>query len=354
MLFKNIKFNTEREKVTQLRLFNVPICEFYVKVLSPKKLHFNILPCIKSNRSYSCDNDFQDVFYLKVNNISNTSIQCIQHWVNIVGWMKADFYFVCDNPLLEQLIYERVHFDNKNIKFIKSVHYPLNRIVRNLSTSFWKKATYAHLTTFYHAQKNKIRNFWNIDADDTMLLVEAPRAAEILKKAKNYADENNLSAFSLDMHTSRTHGIHWSFGITYTRFNIDWMSIFQNVNDSSWMKNYLGLFDTEMNLDWYLTYLRDVKDVKNSTFYVDNFHFMHYGDFMLNPISWHISHWKNGEVYYPILRHVFNNTDLARIPISTRSIKIDSIESEECCYDYINRYLTYLKNIPDTAKNMWY
>lgn len=348
MLFKNIKFNTEREKVTQLRLFNVPICEFYVKVLSPKKLHFNILPCIKSNRSYSCDNDFQDVFYLKVNNISNTSIQCIQHWVNIVGWMKADFYFVCDNPLLEQLIYERVHFDNKNIKFIKSVHYPLNRIVRNLSTSFWKKATYAHLTTFYHAQKNKIRNFWNIDADDTMLLVEAPRAAEILKKAKNYADENNLSAFSLDMHTSRTHGIHWSFGVSHIINNVK-ISKLLDFGKSDWYKHYLGI--EPKNLDWYMNYLKDfMPNYKVMSYCINNLLFLHDTEFFT--AGWlSFMQYKNEVIEYPIFKKFYELDDigLAYIPLHKDVIKFDlNIEEKEGLDFLFDNFVN--KNIYNTFK----
>ena len=57
---------------------------------------------------------------------------------------------------------------------------------------------------------------------------------------------------------------------------------------------------------------------------------------------------------YPILKGVFNQDELADIPISSESIKIDTLENEEMSFDYINRYLTFLKNIPEPAQNMWF
>ena len=68
----------------------------------------------------------------------------------------------------------------------------------------------------------------------------------------------------------------------------------------------------------------------------------------------YISHWKKGKVHYPILKYVFNNSDLSEIPVSKCSIKIDTIESEDKCFDYINRYLSFLAAIPEPAKNMWF
>lgn len=352
-LYKEIKFNTLNEYVKQYIVFNVVILEAYRKNSDKKKIHYSILPFLKKDRNYSKNPNNKYTFYLKINNINNTSFQCIQHWINIIGWLNADFYFICDNENLKNMLYERVRFDNKNIKFIKSIYRPLEHIVKNISTPFWVNATYAHLTAFMHAKKNNIKDFWNIDADDTMFLVEAPRAAEIIKKAQDYADKNNLDAFSLDMHTSRTHGKHWSFGITYVKSFRDWFSIFDANKDNKWISNYRGKYDNEFNLDWFFTYLRDFKNLNVKTFYVDNLHFMHFGDFMLNPVSWHISHWKHGKVYYPILKYVFNNSDLSEITVSEQSIKIDTIESEDKCFDYINRYLSFLTDIPQPAKNMW-
>ena len=353
MLFEKIKFNTEQESVTQIKLFNLSILEYY-KRHNEKKKHYSLFPVFKKRKSYSYNPKNEYLFYLKLNSSDNCSFSCLQHWINIIGWIGGDFYIICDKEDLECEVYERIHFNNKNIKFIKSVYKPIEHIVKNMSTKFWTKATYAHLTAFYHAKSLGVDKFWNIDADDTMFLVEAPRAAEILKKVQTYAQENNITAFSMDMHTSRTHGKHWSFGITYINAKIDWFAIFNAETTPEWMNKYLGKYDWEFNLDWYFTYLRDYKEFKNKTFYVENMHFMHYGDFMLNPISWGISQWKNGRVFYPILKGVFNQDELADIPISSESIKIDTLENEEMSFDYINRYLTFLKNIPEPAQNMWF
>lgn len=45
MLFEKIKFNTEQESVTQIRLFNLPILEYYKRHNEKKKTLFTV-PCI--------------------------------------------------------------------------------------------------------------------------------------------------------------------------------------------------------------------------------------------------------------------------------------------------------------------
>lgn len=353
MLFEKIEFNTEREQVTRFKIGNLSILDS-CKRFNKKRKSYSLFPTLRKQKNYSHNPDNKNVFYLKINSADNCSFQCLQHWINIIGWFGGDFYIICDKEDLERQVYQKIHFDNKNIKFIKSIHKPIEHIVKNMSTRFWTKATYAHLTAFYHARKLGLENFWNIDADDTMFLIEAPRAAQILKNAQNYAKANNITAFSMDMHTSRTHGKHWSFGITYIDSRVDWFEIFSNEKTPEWMNKYIGKYDWEFNLDWYFTYLRDFKEFKNKTFYVENLHFMHYGDFMLNPISWGISQWKNGKVFYPILKTIFNQDSLAEIPISTESVKVDTLDSEKMSFHYINQYLTFLNNIPEPAQNMWF
>lgn len=353
MLFEKIEFNTEREHVTRFKIGNLSILDS-CKRFNKKRKSYSFFPTLRKQKSYSHNPDNKHMFYLKINSADNCSFQCLQHWINIIGWFGGDFYIICDKEDLEKQVYQKIHFDNRNIKFIKSIHKPIEHIVKNMSTKFWTKATYAHLTAFYHAKKLGLNSFWNIDADDTMFLIEAPRAAQILKNAQNYAQANNITAFSMDMHTSRTHGKHWSFGITYIDSRVDWFEIFNNEKTPEWMNKYIGKYDWEFNLDWYFTYLRDFKGFKNKTFYVENLHFMHYGDFMLNPISWGISQWKNGKVFYPILKTIFNQDSLAEIPISTESVKVDTLDSEKMSFHYINQYLTFLNNIPEPAQNMWF
>lgn len=106
MLFEKIKFNTEEAFVTQVRLFNMPILEYYIKH-NKKKKHYSLLPVLKKKKSYSYNPENEYLFYLKINSSDNCSFSCLQHWINIIGWIGGDFYIICDKEDLERKVYEK-------------------------------------------------------------------------------------------------------------------------------------------------------------------------------------------------------------------------------------------------------
>lgn len=348
MLFEKIKFNIGRtDESRQINLFSFPI----VKYLKSKKNKHDYLlfPCI--NKEHDAKN--KEIFYLKVNRNESYSIRCLQHWIDIINEYRADFYIICDNQDLKQRILKQVRFRDKNIKFLKSIkNNKTKKIVSNIATSLWKNATFAHLTPFYHSRINNITKFWNIDADDTMFALYADKVAQIMKEISSYANNNNLNAFSLDMHTSRTHGKHWSFGITYTQNNIDWFQIFMNNKDTSWRKAYLQ-YDYNFNLDWFFTYLRDNNLAQNETFYIDNLLFIHFGDFLYNTIGSGASIYSKKKIKYPILYEIFGAETLGLIDINKNIIKFNNDLSLNDCQKFMRKYQTYIE-VPSLPRdNMW-
>lgn len=108
----------------------------------------------------------------------------------------------------------------------------IGNIVKTIANRRWSKAAFAHLTTFAHAQSNGYSSFLNIDADDTCFCLKPERVVECLKKVENYARNNNIKLFSLDMHVSDSLGEHWSYGITYTDSTVDWIRYIEShMND---------------------------------------------------------------------------------------------------------------------------
>lgn len=350
-IFEKLKFNTDQEKVRQIRIFNHLVLEYYTKHGSRKK-HYDFLPRLKKDRSYSTTSDTDSVFYLKVNRQDDYVFRCLQHWIHIIGWMNKDFYIICDNPKLEKMIYQKIHFNKRNIKFIKSIKKPLHSIVSNIATPMWIKATYAHLTTFYHAKQKGFKSFWNIDADDTMFALHEGDCAKALNDISNYAKNNDIKAFSLDMHTSRTKGKHWSFGITYTDAKYDWFGLLNKNKDTKWREKYLT-YDYHFNLDWYFTYLHDNKLCNVKTFYIENSYFIHFGDFLANSIGSGVFHWTNNRIKFPILLDIFGSQTFGDIPISKKCIKFDYNLNPKNAFRFMQKYQTYLEEPSLPRDNMW-
>ncbi len=348
-LFQKVKISSLNGTSKQFRVMGIPILQ-YDKLENGKT---NItFPFLKGSKSYVKTDNSKPVFYLKLNRRDRYAFVCLQHWIRIVDILNADFYIICDNKNLELDILRRVEFRNSDIKFLHSYKNPLKKIVTKNISKRWRKAAYAHLTTFLHAKKNKIENFWNIDADDTMLLVKPQTAAEILGQAANYAQKNDLSTFSLDMWRSRTEGKHWSFGVTYTRQNIDYFSLFNETKNSDWQRHYEP-YCGDYNLDCYFTYIKDFKNVKNESFYIENLHFIHWGDFLYSVIGSYICFWKNGKLNFPILSDIYKNNDLGTIQIASDCIKLDYNLDEKEYLITATDSLTRLADYPETAKRMF-
>lgn len=314
--FEKLKISLLNGKARQIRILGFHIFTYEEICVSKNKKKISLQFFNIKNRDISND---RQVFYLKVNKWSYYSIKCLQHWIDIINNLNADFFIICDNKDLELDILRKICFKDCNIKFLRSYN---NSIVNKLVEPFWINATKAHLTSFEHARKNDVKRFWNIDADDTMFLIKAPEAAKVLSAVAKYTTVHGLNAISLDMWRSRTHGKHWSFGVTFIQGDIDWFKVFNENKNIKWKSNY-SIYDKNLNLDWFFTYLKDNNKVLIETFYVENLYFMHYGDFIANPICANICFWKNFTLNNPILSGLYKNKKLGCIPIANDCIKFD-------------------------------
>ena len=300
----------------------------------------------KTDREVGCRDDALPVFYLKVNRDEPYTLICVQEWINVITELGADFYFVCDNKMLEYKILRSCYFKDGDIKFIRSIGRPIRPVAQNLYTDFWKCATYAHLTPFYHSKGHGIKKYWNIDADDTTILLKPSNAARALRKVEELSERERIAAVSLDMWRSRTHGRHWSLGVLYINDEIDFCSIFEANKDLKWAEEFKE-YETAFNLDWFFTYLKNHNKANIQTFYIDNSFFIHWGGwFLLDPISSGIYFWKEGKVTFPILKDIFRNTELGVLDIADCykiSVGVDEaeglkiLENEICRIKYFTR-----------------
>lgn len=344
-VFEKIKV-TLKDKTT-IRIFkflNIPIFR------TDKNKNKNRIFFFKSiDTNYTNKNLF---FYLKVNLNNKYSMKALQQWIDIVNCMNADFIIVCDSNKLKNSILKNIKFYDENIKFTKSLRKPLKNIVKNIVTGFWANAAYAHMTTFFHAQKHDIKEFWNIDADDTIILAEPSKVSEILHSAQIYAQTNNVSLFSFDMWRSRTRSKAWTFGITYTRNVNNFIKNFKNAN-KSWQKDYIDV-DQALNIDWYCTFLKNTGFAKIETFFVENCGFIHLGDCIFDPVGKFICFFKENTVCYPILIDLYKNNSLGKILISDDCIKINSDIEIIDGLKVLEKLLVYNDlNFPQKLKTLW-
>ena len=264
---------------------------------------------------------YDNVLYFKINRESDYALSCIQEWINIAYEMDYDFIFICDNNKLKYDIIRKCYFKDTNIRFISSMRHKLKKIAINLGTKKWLNATYAHLTPFYDAKKNKIKSFWNIDADDTSILLYPQFVNKLLKTAEKIAKEESYDAFALDMWRSKTLNKHWSLGIFYVDDGAFFRNIFEKVKDMNWTDS-LKKYDRNFNVDWFMTYLKNEKIANLQTFYPNNTMFIHWGNFINNVSGCWVNYWIDDKVYYPIFSAIYNNQELGIIEIGD-CIKID-------------------------------
>ena len=284
--------------------------------------------------SYSQNKDNRRVFYLKVNRVDYYVLWCIQQWIYVVDLLDADFYFVCDNPKLENKILENIRFRNVNIKFLRSETESLEKYVDLIAIPCWRKACAAHLTTFLHAKENGYKRFWNIDADDTMFLMSPNKTADMLLRAEECAEADKIDILSLDMWYSLSKGRHWSFGVSYVNNEIDWFALLKPDENADWKQK---ISSDNYNADWYFTYLRN--NGRNiQTFYVDNCSFIHWGKFEPHELCSNISNWTAGKLVYPISQCLYDEK-FAEREIPEDCIRLDVNTNEIEAQKFINALL---------------
>lgn len=308
MLFKILKIEDKR----YFYVWNIPLAEFsYNKETKALKL-LKILPDKISHVDVN-----RPTFYLKVNCMEDYTYINLQHWIDIAHASSSNFYIICDKKNLEKNIYKKITFHDTNINIISSCkNLYMKLFVNKISGKIWKNAAYAHITTFYHAEKNHIKTFWNIDADDTTILLDSKKAAELLKRAEDYADTNGINVFSLDMHVSKTHGKTWTLGVSYVHNEQSWLKIFSSIKNKSWVSHFKGMIKKRhASADSFITYLGETSDcVKIGTFYNDNLYFIHWKTLF----GFTVYCWQNGYHKFPLLADIADEKDLGCVPISDK------------------------------------
>lgn len=290
-------------------------------------------------------------FYLKIDKGSRLAIENLSRWVRTVSLMGGDYYILCDRDDVIQKVKDTLILPD-TVTFLKSER-ELEEVV-SIARSIIPEggmlyAGFAHLTTFLHARDQSYDFFWNIDADDTQFCLPEGRIIKLLECAGRYAEENGMDCFSLDMHTSRTGGQHWSFGVTYTKNRRDWLPILRShANDREYLEKKWG---QRFNIDWYFTYIRSLKELKLETFYFENLKFIHhhFENIFTNLCIWGLMHWKNNEMRMPMLE-AFSTEESkqGRYPIPQEVVKleleIEDWEAQNAIF-FQNDWGSYLENI---------
>jgi hypothetical protein len=236
-------------------------------------------------------------YYLKINNGDRINLNIFWHWVKIVEAAGADYFILADREdvktRLVQLYVEKGYPEPVN--FIASKREELRDLCEGLYSEYWLNVAYAHLTPFLHAKENNYSGFWGIDADDTVLCASPAHCAQLLHEAEQYAINNALNLFSLDMWYSRVsiYGFyHWTFGVVFTNMNADYPEILE--------KGKLllgGKAIAEMpkmvhhpSIDNYFSFLSHSGQLRCQSFYGECFIFEHFKHYVIM--------YENGRIKY--------------------------------------------------------
>lgn len=351
-LFRKIKIRIKNGKSRLFLFFNIPLFQYdIINSGMEKELHY-YFPLLRD--LFQKKKKQKKMFYLKVNLEYNYAFIAIQNWINIVNEYDGEYVFICDKPSLRIKILQKIVFNNSNIKFIKSYKKPLKNIIKRMVTPIWYNAGYAHLSTFYHAKKNNIESFWNIDADDTTLVTEPSKAVEILKAVEKDCEQRSVAISSIDMWRSRSRGKQWTFGVTYTRDIDKFILYFKNVK-KEWQNEYKDC-DKGLNIDWFVTSLLNKDYLKIETWYVENLNFIHWGrdgNFISNLLGSYLCYWNQGKLYYPIFEKIIKDKEMGIIPIAEDVKKYDlGLTLEDSKQSFVNR-VTRLRTCDNRLKKLW-
>lgn len=336
-MLKFIKFKYTNGEAYQIRFFDIPILQF--EISKNKGIHRFKIPLLRKLKKD------KTIFYLKINSNNYLySLFCLYHWLNTVNEIGADYYILCDDRQLEYKLLDCMLFPNDNVKFIRSNRKKYKNIVKVSCTKKWENAAYAHLTTYLHAKKHGIKEFWNIDADDTIFFEKVDILAKTLEKISDYAKKNNYHSFSLDMHRSAFRGLQWTFGITFTQMNVDLDKIFSKFTNKQWQYEYHCKVmnspkdNFESNLDTFFTYLKDKKLLNIGTFNVKNLYFIHWGNCFMDYLFRAIQVTKDDNyMHYPFLKSIDSNK--ANIPMAKDVVNLDTRVDEKSSKEFMQLVL---------------
>lgn len=274
------------------------------------------------------------VFYLKVNRDIDYTYACTKYWLDVAQESNAISYIVCDNGIVQEKLTTMFNLCNQNnVVFIKSLTKDVEHVSVEIANKRWKKASDAHLSTFWHAKANNIKTFWNIDADDTSFCIPPKSLSKVLRTVESYANDNRISVFGLDMWWTVHKGNNWTFGITYTDMrSYDWIGIIQNhAKDEA----YKRAEKADENVDSYFNYLRNTYKMPIESFYIKNLDFVHWGA-PFGPLHYKF---RNGVVFFPTyLTYFFTGTMRAgKCSILKEVIPIEFEISEKVKREYTSK-----------------
>lgn len=347
-MFKKVKINYTKGKLRQIRFFDIPIVQY--ELTNERKLKNVVFPLFRKPKTE------RPVAYLKINSKNwRYAIFCMHHWINIVTEMGCDFYILCDDINIEYKLLSEIPFQTSNIKFLRSDRHTFKKYIKNICAKRWINAGYSHLTTYLHAQKYGIKEFWNIDGDDTSFFEEPQVIAKALLKAEEIARQKDYHAFSLDMHRTSFYGLHWTFGITFTRVNMNIFKLISSVKDDKWKHVYYTyVLDSpipDSNVDSFFTYLKDKNKLKLGTFNINNIYFMHWG--ICNTLEFFkmLQIAKNNSMLYPIASSI-ENSDV-KIPIFDDVINFDANIDIEKSNEFMKKVLFFYKDHLEHLHKRW-
>ncbi|TLD81586.1 hypothetical protein LS68_000700 [Helicobacter sp. MIT 05-5293] len=185
-----------------------------------------------------------------------------------------------------------------------------------------------------------------------MFVADPKQCVKILQSAQEYAQSHNLDAFSFDMWNSRTAKKNWTFGITYTSMQTDWLALFKENKNFDWTKKYDD-YAYEWNLDYFMTHLRDTHRINVGHFYCEGLSFIHWGDFLIGVITSSICRFENGRVIYPILNDILECPEIGNIPIADDNVKLDLILDKHLCHSFALSFITNLRVFKEKTQRLW-
>lgn len=289
-------------------------------------------------------------FYLKINRNTDFAFRYLERWIQVAYLFDRDCYIICDKKdVIASILDKNILYGNTSI--IESVSDGQAKTVAQRFSMDRQRlgAALAHMTTFYHSKKHGYDFFWNIDADDTFVCLSVDRIKEMLEKCEEYAKSQMSDCLSLDMWRTIFQGAQWSFGITFTSNEKDWIQLMERCSlDAEFQgKGVLA----RPNIDTFFSYLEKEKpSLKIETCYFENLTFIHDSEnFLMNSVKGTIYHWKGEELHLPIVEHCFKIPEIGILRIADDVIRFEmDIKDMET----VSVLCAYVKSLNKLCKNM--
>ncbi len=262
--------------------------------------------------------------YLKVNFLAPFVFRNVQRWVDVFEGAKDVRYFlVYNSEAIKAALEKAVRFQGNMAGFIPVYKFEATeKVVRNTCKDNWHNAAFMHLTPFFHAVSNGIEDFWSIDADVCHVCLSGQRTWKLLAYASEYAVEQAIDLFSLDIWQSSMKHLQnknlWTFGIAYVRENKKVLEVLQaHLEDETFAKV------NKVHIDIFFTYL-SICGLKIASFYFENLQFILYGnDFFARPCSTGLYQYGKRKIMFPLLYYCIGAKSRGCIPLADNVVKFD-------------------------------